>query len=75
MRLILYILLLILYALHNDLWLWDDGSLVLACRQGSSTTSATAWPPPPSSCCWFNFAWPRHLSESEGGEESEDSRP
>ena len=34
MRLILYILLLVLYALHNDLWLWDDGSLVLGLPAG-----------------------------------------
>lgn len=30
----LYALLLVLYLLHNDLWLWDDASLVLGLPVG-----------------------------------------
>lgn len=74
MRLILYILLLILYALHNDLWLWDDGSLVLGLPAGFLYHIGYCVAASALLVLLVNFAWPRHLAESEGGEEPEDSR-
>ena len=74
MRLILYILLLILYALHNDLWLWDDGSLVLGLPAGFLYHIGYCVAASALLVLLVNFAWPRHLAGSEGGEEQEDSR-
>lgn len=34
MRFLLYVALLILFVLHNDIWLWNDGSLVLGLPVG-----------------------------------------
>ena len=75
MRPILYILLLILYALHNDLWLWDDGTLVLGLPAGFLYHIGYCVAASALLVLLVNFAWPRHLSEPEGEEEPEDSRP
>ena len=75
MRPILYILLLILYALHNDLWLWDDGTLVYGLPAGFLYHIGYCAAASALLVLLVNFAWPRHLSESEGEEEQEDSRP
>ncbi len=34
MRILLYTALAILFLLHNDLWLWNDGSLLLGLPSG-----------------------------------------
>lgn len=66
----LYLGLLVLYVLHNDLWLWNDSTLVLGLPVGlayhfgfSIVTAVLMW-------LLVKYAWPEHLEvEEEGGRE------
>jgi len=66
----LYLGLIVLYMLHNDLWLWDDPTLVLGLPIGlmyhfgfSIVTSVLMF-------FLVTYAWPKHLEvEEEGGRE------
>jgi hypothetical protein len=59
--LLLYALLVVLFLLHNDLWLWNDPSLILGLPAGlayhigfSIATSAVL-------TLLVIYAWPEHL--------------
>ncbi len=64
----LYVGLIVLYLLHNDLWLWNDPKLVLGLPVGllyhfgfCVVSSGLMW-------LLVTYAWPRHLEvEDEGG--------
>jgi hypothetical protein len=67
----LYAGLVILYLLHNDLWFWNDGTLVLGLPVGllyhfcfSIATAVVMY-------LLVTYAWPEHLEvEDEGGQPS-----
>jgi len=66
----LYLGLILLYVLHNDLWLWNDSTLVfglpagLAYHFGFSIVTAVLM------LLLVTYAWPKHLEvEEEGGRE------
>lgn len=69
-RRLLYALLVLLFVLHNDLWLWNDAGRVLGLPVGLTyhlifcvVTSAVLW-------LVVRHAWPHHLeteSEADGG--------
>jgi len=66
----LYLGLIVLYVLHNDLWLWNDRTLVfglpigLAYHFGFSIVTAVLM------LLLVTYAWPKHLEvEAEGGHE------
>lgn len=67
----LYLGLFVLYVLHNDLWLWNDATLVLglpiglAYHFGFSIVTAVLM------FLLVTYAWPEHLEvEDEGGRQS-----
>ncbi len=67
----LYLGLFVLYVLHNDLWLWNDATLVLglpiglAYHFGFSIVTAVLM------FLLVTYAWPEHLEvEDEGGHQS-----
>lgn len=62
---LLYLGLVVLYLLHNDLWNWNDGRLVLGLPVGllyhivfSIAASALMWG-------LVTHAWPRHLQPEQ----------
>jgi len=64
--LLLYALLVVLYLLHNDLWLWNDARLVFGLPAGlayhigfSIATSAVL-------TLLVIYAWPEHLDRETG---------
>jgi hypothetical protein len=64
--LLLYAALVVLYLLHNDLWLWNDASLILGLPAGlayhigfSIATSAVL-------ALLVIYAWPEHLDREDG---------
>ncbi len=67
----LYTALFILYLLHNDLWFWNDATLVLGLPVGlfyhfgfSIVTAFVMY-------LLVTYAWPEHLEvEDEGGHQS-----
>ncbi len=64
-RYLLYLALLALYILHNDLWLWHDPSLVLGLPVGllyhiAFCTAAAVLMALPVTC-----AWPQNLDAPE----------
>lgn len=68
-RLIVYILLVLLFLLHQDFWLWENGTLVLgfipvglAYHIVFSLLSALVW------FLAIRFAWPADLESEEAGD-------
>ena len=61
MRYVVYGLLLLLYALHTDLWLWDDPRIVLGLPIG--VTYHVVWIVAVSGVYWMavRYAWPSEL--------------
>jgi hypothetical protein len=67
----LYAALVVLYVLHNDLWFWNDATLVLGLPIGLlyhfCFSIATAF----VMYLLVTYAWPEHLEvEDEGGQQS-----
>lgn len=63
----LYGALLLLYALHNDLWLWDDASLVLGLPVGLTYHVAYVLAVAVVLFLLVKLAWPEHLEVEEEG--------
>lgn len=60
-----YILLGILYLLHNDLWLWDDGRLVAGLPAGLVYHVGFCAAAAGMLYLLVTRAWPAHLDEQE----------
>lgn len=67
MRYVIYGLLLLLYALHTDVWYWNDESIVMGLPIG--ITYHVLWTLLVSVAYWLvvQCAWPAELEESVGG--------
>lgn len=65
MRYAVYALLLVLYALHTDVWYWDDASIVLGLPIG--VTYHVLWTLVVSAAFWLavQYAWPDDLEVPE----------
>lgn len=64
--LLLYAVLVVLYLLHNDLWLWNDASLVLGLPAGLAYHIGFAVATSIVLTLLVIHAWPEHLDrESE----------
>ncbi len=61
--LVLYAALFVLYLLHNDLWFWDDASLILGLPVGLFYHLGFCAAASVMMYCLVNYAWPRHLKE------------
>lgn len=61
MRTTVYLLLLLLYVLHTDVWYWDDPSIVLGLPIG--VTYHVVWTLAVSAAFWaaVRWAWPDDL--------------
>lgn len=67
--LLLYAALVVLYLLHNDLWLWNDASLVLGLPAGLAYHIGFAVVTSIVLTLLVIHAWPEHLdSELRDGE-------
>jgi hypothetical protein len=67
---LLYVALFILYLLHNDLWFWNDGTLVLGLPVGLFYHFGFCMVTAVVLFLLVRFAWPAHLdsvSEKESG--------
>jgi hypothetical protein len=64
----LYLGLAVLYLLHNDLWLWNDPSLVLGLPVGLLYHIGFCAAASVMMFLLVNNAWPRHL-QAKGREE------
>lgn len=69
---VLLIVVIVMAALHQDAWLWDNESLVfgfmpvgLAYHAGYSLVAAVLW------AAAIKFAWPHHLEKMAEGDEGE----
>ena len=60
-RYLLYLALLTLYILHNDLWLWHDPSLVLGLPVGLLYHIAFCAAAAVLMVLLVTYAWPSHL--------------
>jgi hypothetical protein len=70
-RRLLYLALFVLYLLHNDLWLWNDASLVMGIPIGLFYHIMFAIAASIMMILLVRYAWPAHLEVSEkGGAES-----
>ena len=68
LRGLLYAGLLILYLLHNDLWLWDEAGLVLGLPAGLTYHAGYCLAAAALLAAVARFAWPTHLEQlAEGG--------
>lgn len=64
----LYAALFVLYLLHNDLWFWNDGSLVLGLPVGLFYHFAFSIVTAFVMYLLVTYAWPEHLEvEDDGG--------
>ncbi len=61
MRYVAYLLLALLYAVHTDVWFWDDPRLVLGLPIGF--TYHLAWMVAASGALWLvvQYAWPSEI--------------
>ena len=64
-RHLLYLSLAILYILHNDLWLWDDPSLVLGLPVGLLYHIGFCFAAAGLMILLVNHAWPSELDAEE----------
>ena len=69
-RWILYMSLFILYLLHNDLWFWDNPSLVLGMPVGLFYHAMFCLAASSLMVLIVSYAWPKHL-EARKQKESE----
>ena len=65
----LYVALVVLYLLHNDLWLWDNPKLALGLPIGLLYHIAFCVVATILMTLLVNYAWPRHL-EVEADEDA-----
>ena len=65
MRKVLYTALVLLYLLHNDLWLWNDASLVLGIPVGLFYHMLYCIAAAGMMVLLVKFAWPDHLDAVE----------
>ena len=63
-----YIILLIVYAFHNDLWLWSDSSLVFGLPVGLAYHVAYSLFATVLMYGIVRYAWPAHLDAEDAGE-------
>ena len=64
--LLLYAALVVLYLLHNDLWLWNDASLVLGLPAGLAYHIGFAVVTSIVLTLLVLYAWPDHLDREAG---------
>lgn len=64
--LLLYAALVVLYLLHNDLWLWNDASLVLGLPAGLAYHIGFAIVTSIVLTLLVIHAWPEHLDRESG---------
>ena len=72
--LLLYAALVVLYLLHNDLWLWDDPSLVFGLPVGLVYHIAFAFATSIVLTLLVLYAWPEHLDREVPSPEMETRR-
>lgn len=70
-RSLLYLALFVLYLLHNDLWLWDNPSLVLGIPVGLFYHIMFCVAASLLMAMVVSNAWPRHLKPSTRERESD----
>ena len=63
---LIYLLVFVLYVLHNDLWLWDDPTLIAGLPVGLFYHVGFCVAAAGLMVLLVNYAWPEHLEE-EGG--------
>ena len=68
--LLLYAALVVLYLLHNDLWLWNDASLVFGHPVGLAYHIGFAFATSIVLTLLVIYAWPEHLDLEAGDRES-----
>ncbi len=64
-RAVLYTALALLYLLHNDLWLWHDGSLVLGLPAGLTYHVLYCLATAVLMALLVRYAWPSDLAPSD----------
>lgn len=64
-RWLLYVALVVLYALHNDWWLWDDGRLAMGLPIGIAYHIGYMVASAALMFLLVRFAWPTHLQVDE----------
>jgi hypothetical protein len=64
--LLLYAALVVLYLLHNDLWLWNDAGLVLGLPAGLAYHIGFAVATSIVLTLLVLYAWPGHLDRKAG---------
>ena len=65
MRRVLYLAWFALYLLHNDLWLWEDRTLIASLPVGFLYHIGFCVASSVMLALLVNFAWPRHLDDEE----------
>ena len=60
---LLYLLILAMYVLHNDLWLWHDSSLFFGLPVGFTYHIAFCLGAALLLTLLVNYAWPAHLEK------------
>ena len=70
LRFLPYGLLVLLYLLHNDLWLWTDATRLLALPVGLTYHVLYCLATVAVMALLVRWAWPRHLEELADEEES-----
>ena len=68
-RRILYLVWIALFILHNDLWLWNDSSLLLGLPVGLLYHAGFCLAAAVLMGLLVTYAQPRHLIETAGAEE------
>jgi hypothetical protein len=66
---VLYAALALLLLLHNDVWLWDDASLMLGLPVGMTYHVGYSVAAFVLFLLLVKFAWPRHLEAADDDEE------
>jgi hypothetical protein len=69
MRPLLYGAFVLLLVLHNDLWLWEDGRIVLGLPIGLAYHIAYAVAASALMALLVRFAWPSRVDVEEDGED------
>ena len=66
LRTLLYAALVLVFLLHNDLWLWNDARLVLGLPVGLTYHVAYCFVVAGVLALLVRFAWPRDLDRVDG---------
>ncbi len=62
----LYLVLLAFFVLHNDLWLWNDGRLLLGFPIGLTYHAIFCLATAILMALLVRYAWPSHLHDDDG---------